>query len=83
MGAARGERSPFLFRALIVVSCMLLFGCRAMPVRILQGRWREGGTVDVSVGRRRGPRERSVPAAGFNASKRSVPSCPDPLHNRR
>ncbi|URD87335.1 hypothetical protein MUK42_30507 [Musa troglodytarum] len=41
-----------------------------------------GGHAPV-LGRRPSPLSPSTAAAGVEDSKRRVPSCPDPLHNRR
>ncbi|KAG1347098.1 putative CLAVATA3/ESR (CLE)-related protein 27 [Cocos nucifera] len=85
--AGRSRRTVACF-AVVLLSVWLLhgfvcFNCRAMALRIFpvnSGGKSRGAPL---IGRRPIPLRPSTAAVGgMHDSKRVVPSCPDPLHNR-
>lgn len=87
MSAARGRRRwPLLCLAILYGVWVLCFHCRAVAIPIFPSKSRAKPRHETTlVGRRPAPSDRgSPPGAGdpFHDSKRHIPSCPDPLHNR-
>ncbi|PKA49251.1 hypothetical protein AXF42_Ash014153 [Apostasia shenzhenica] len=82
---AKGRGRAFLCGSLIVLllcAWLLFFGCKAVAVPIFRPKAGPRAKAKQAAGIRPAPPERAAPVI-FVESKRPVPSCPDPLHNRR
>ncbi|CAL9091845.1 unnamed protein product [Musa acuminata var. zebrina] len=85
------RRRPLFCLAMIML-CAILVSCRccrcqAVAIPILRPRT-GGGAVRVPervtvIGRRPAPPDVASPASDMDENKRVVPSCPDPLHNKK
>nr|XP_010926046.1 CLAVATA3/ESR (CLE)-related protein 27 [Elaeis guineensis] len=88
MSAARGRRRwPLLCLAILYGVWALCFHCRAVAIPIFPSKSRAKSRDEATiVGRRPAPSDWGSPAGAgdpFHDSKRHIPSCPDPLHNRQ
>ena len=78
MTAAVGKRALVLL--FVVLGFWVCFSSyKAMATRIFPANSKGRDNI---IGRRPAPPHVPTPAVNFDDSKRRVPSCPDPLHNR-